>query len=60
MVLFPKEQWGKLTDLMISHGRKICIARRPKCPACPIKQLCRYYSEIFRKEQGSRSQGAAP
>jgi endonuclease-3 len=50
MVLFPKENWGKLTDLMISHGRKICIARRPKCPTCPIKQLCRYYGEVFIKE----------
>jgi endonuclease III len=50
MELFPKENWGKLTDLMISHGRKICIARRPKCPDCPIKQLCRYYKEVFIKE----------
>ncbi|MCX6700366.1 MAG: endonuclease III [Methanomicrobiales archaeon] len=47
VALFPKEEWGKLTDLMISHGRKICIARRPKCPICPIKQLCRYNSDIF-------------
>ncbi len=50
MELFPKEDWGKLTDLMISHGRKTCIARRPKCPTCIIKQLCRYYSEVFAKE----------
>ena len=30
MALFPKEEWGKLTDLMISHGRKICIAQATK------------------------------
>ena len=47
MALFPKEDWGKLTDLMISHGRKVCIARRPKCPVCPIRHLCRYYDGHF-------------
>jgi endonuclease III len=47
MTLFPREEWGKLTDLMISHGRKICIARRPKCTVCPIRQYCRYYKEFF-------------
>jgi endonuclease-3 len=49
MVLFPKEEWGKLTDLMISHGRKICIARRPKCQVCPIRQYCRYYADSLKK-----------
>ncbi len=49
MVLFPKEEWGKLTDLMISHGRKICIARRPKCQICSIRQYCRYYSDSLLK-----------
>ncbi len=44
MTLFKKEEWGKLTDLMISHGRKTCISRRPKCPVCPISRLCRYYA----------------
>ena len=49
MVLFPKEEWGKLTDLMISHGREICIARRPRCPVCPIKQLCHYNNDFSSK-----------
>ncbi len=50
IALFPGEKWGKLTDLLISHGRKICIARRPRCAECPIRQLCRYYREIFSKK----------
>ncbi|MEI7432724.1 MAG: endonuclease III [Methanomicrobiales archaeon] len=49
MALFPKEKWGKLTDLMISHGRKICIARRPKCQVCSIRRCCGYYSESVLK-----------
>ena len=27
---------------LILHGRYICIARKPKCPLCPIRDLCRY------------------
>ncbi len=30
---------------MIEHGRKICVARRPKCPICPLRPLCRYAHE---------------
>jgi endonuclease-3 len=50
MALFPQDEWGKLTDLMISHGRNTCIARRPKCPVCSIRQYCHYYRESFQKE----------
>ena len=27
---------------LILHGRYICVARKPKCPACPIRDLCLY------------------
>jgi endonuclease-3 len=27
---------------LISHGRYICTARKPKCPLCPIAHLCEY------------------
>jgi len=27
---------------LILHGRYTCIARRPKCPACPLADLCRF------------------
>jgi endonuclease III len=27
---------------MIAHGRTVCVARRPKCPVCPLRYLCRY------------------
>ena len=46
--LFPKKRWGALTDLLILPGRTICIARRPKCPACAIREYCRYYHEEYR------------
>ena len=27
---------------LILHGRYVCVARKPRCPACPIRDLCRY------------------
>ena len=49
MQLFPVEDWGILTDILISHGREVCTARRPACSTCPISHLCRYYEEVIRQ-----------
>ncbi|MDD3303552.1 MAG: endonuclease III [Clostridia bacterium] len=37
---FDKKYWGVLNHVMVLHGRKFCIARRPQCDICPIKELC--------------------
>ena len=50
MACLPPEKWGPVTDLMIAHGRAICIARRPRCEVCPIRQHCRYYREVRRAD----------
>ena len=42
MALIPKDRWTRTTDLVIFHGRKICIARRPLCGSCPVFGLCRW------------------
>jgi endonuclease III len=42
MALIPGERWTRTTDLLIFHGRKICIARRPLCGTCPVFALCRW------------------
>lgn len=49
MALIPPERWGALTDLMISHGRSVCTARKPRCPECPLRDDCRYYAESYLK-----------
>jgi endonuclease-3 len=41
--LFPPESWYALHLNLIRLGREICQARRPNCPACPLKELCDYY-----------------
>ncbi len=34
MAITPKEKWMPLTDLLIFHGRQVCIAKKPKCDIC--------------------------
>ncbi|MEO8088704.1 MAG: endonuclease III [Gemmatimonadales bacterium] len=40
MRLYPREDWGILSHLLIFHGRQICIARRPRCGECVLARLC--------------------
>jgi endonuclease-3 len=40
MDLFPRNDWTVLGHTLIWQGRTICIARRPKCPECPVNDLC--------------------
>ena len=42
MAIIPEKRWTRTTDLLIFHGRKICIARRPLCGTCPVFALCRW------------------
>jgi endonuclease III len=46
MALFPKKEWGDLTDVFIAHGRATCDARKPLCATCVIQQYCRYYHNL--------------
>jgi endonuclease III len=38
--VIPKKDWTKAGHVLILHGRKTCIARRPKCDVCVIAGLC--------------------
>ena len=40
MALLPEKDWVNFAHRLIHHGRRICIARRPKCPECPLLPLC--------------------
>jgi len=42
MALIPKEKWIKFSHQLIQHGRRICIARKPKCSICPLRPHCIY------------------
>lgn len=40
MLLFPQEDWTLLSHLLIFHGRRICIARAPRCASCVLNDVC--------------------
>jgi endonuclease-3 len=40
MKLFPRKVWAKLSHLLIFHGRRVCIARAPKCEMCVLSDIC--------------------
>ena len=40
MPLVPREDWTMLSHLFIAHGRTICDARKPKCGACGLNDVC--------------------
>ncbi len=43
--LLPENYWVSSSHLLANHGRKICIARRPKCLECKISHLCEAFSK---------------
>jgi endonuclease III len=40
MELVPRTQWTIFSHQLIVHGRKICTAKKPKCPACFLRPYC--------------------
>jgi endonuclease-3 len=38
--LVPRGQWRLFPHLLIWHGRRVCIARAPRCPDCVVNDLC--------------------
>ncbi|MFH2033686.1 MAG: endonuclease III [Candidatus Margulisiibacteriota bacterium] len=40
MKIVSRRMWGKITYLLIDHGRAICRGARPKCEICPLNKIC--------------------
>jgi endonuclease-3 len=40
MALIPRREWTLVAHLLIWHGRRVCIARRPRCGVCVVSDLC--------------------
>ena len=38
--ILPRRDWTKFCHLLQFHGRRVCTARKPNCPACSINKLC--------------------
>jgi endonuclease-3 len=40
MRLIPREDWVVVSHLLIFHGRRVCLARTPRCAACVLNDIC--------------------
>jgi endonuclease III len=58
METFPRQHWTAISHLLILHGRRVCIARRPNCAACTLNDLCPAAFRAEREREPGRS--AAP
>jgi endonuclease-3 len=59
MAIVPRGQRVHFTHLMQLHGRRICIARKPKCPECPVNGLCPYPLKTPPELAKAKPRGAA-
>ena len=40
MVILPQEKWIQFSHQLIWHGRRVCVARKPKCIDCTLERIC--------------------
>ena len=40
MLIVPKSHWKRINNLLIFHGRNVCMARKPKCNMCSLNKIC--------------------
>jgi endonuclease-3 len=40
MRVIPKEKWIRFSHQLIWHGRRVCIARKPRCLDCNLESIC--------------------
>ena len=40
MRIVSKEKWVRITDLLITLGRRVCTAKKPRCEICVLNKIC--------------------
>lgn len=53
--LVPQKDWALWSHLLIYHGRKICIARNPRCAECPLRPHCPSAEAFLKAEAKKRA-----
>ncbi len=51
MKIVPKKNWFEYSHYLILQGRDKCKARRPQCSQCEIRNYCKYYEDMQKKEK---------
>jgi endonuclease-3 len=53
MKIVPRKDWLDFNYMVVNHGRKVCQARKPRCPECVLRKLCpsavKFYPELKSK-----------
>lgn len=44
-----KKYWQFVNEVLVIHGKTICLPRKPNCEKCSVKKYCRYYWKEFKK-----------
>jgi endonuclease-3 len=58
--MIPPQRVYEFHLQMIEHGRKVCLARRPRCEICPLQPVCpsaEYYLSLYKAPSASRAPG---
>ena len=50
MALAPQKEWYDLGNMLIWHGRRVCDARKPKCPDCVLIRQCPSAEQFLQKK----------
>ena len=59
MEVIPRRQWVDLSHRLIQHGRRVCLARRPRCDRCTLASICPKIGVKAAAEQPPRRRPAA-
>ncbi len=56
--IVPKKDWLDFNYMLVNHGRKVCQARKPRCPECPLQTLCpsatKLHPELKKRKTGKK------
>jgi len=52
MEIIPKDDWYGISNMLILHGRVVCIARKPNCPGCDLRRMCPSAERFMKKFYG--------
>ncbi len=45
--IVPKKDWLDFNYMLVNHGRRVCQARKPRCPSCQLRSQCPSVAEFF-------------
>jgi endonuclease III len=51
--VIPRAGWTRFCHLLQAHGRRVCLARTPACPVCPVLRLCRWPGKAAARPAGA-------